>query len=716
MSALTPSNRAYGRFGLAGARAQHWRRDLSASAFAAVLGLLVALQGMTQWVAHRLAYQDALGAPVAQTVLGPAYAPWSVLVWRPRLSRSSRGREVAEAVDQALGLSALGSFAAAAVTLASRRRKVSNRTAELHGSARWAEREDIEQAGLFDPTGVVVGRWADLVAKRLRWLRSDGPDHVLLFAPTGSGKGVGPVLSTLLTWIHSVVIFDPKGDLFAQTSGWRSTFSRVFRLNFTADPRNATAFNPLAEIRIRTPREVGDVQRIALQLLSPKGDDNTSEAGQYFVRAGADLLVGAILHVLYRESAKGRCATFADVTYELCDPLRTHGQVLEDWLTFAHDPKHEENWVDLGTRTRTVTHPLVAQAARTQRNRSPKDRSPILSTVIAALAVFRDPLLIANTARSDFRIADLVHGGQPLSVYLELRPSDTERLKPLVRLLLDLWVGRLTEDDLGASPPSGAARRRILFLIDEFPLLGKLPSIETALAVARGWGIKFFLVAQDYEQIVSAYGRTESIFSNCGIRAAFCPNKPETARLLSSLVGTTTILKEASSKSGSVGQLFGYRQSLSEQEVKRELLTPDECLRLPAAKKTTGDNPRILEAGDMLVFATSVPAIYAKQALYFQDATLEARSNIAPASARPADIDLPPPDELPPPSPPPAPPLAPADDAELLAAAARHNLLPADPSRGAADDDYPVDAENDEDEEEPDDDEADDDADQEDDA
>jgi type IV secretion system protein VirD4 len=626
--------------------------------FALLVGCGLALLGAqltTQWLAHRLGYQPALGAPLARTIVGPLYTPWSALAWTEQLGTTPAALELAGGADAALNLTVVAAALGAVAALIRRRRSYTNRASELHGSARWATRDDIEQTGLLDTRGVIVGRWHDTSANRVRWLRTDGPEHMLLFAPTGSGKGVGPVLSTLLTWAESLVVLDPKGENFQLTSGWRASFSRVYRLDFTDDPSVASAFNPLAEIRIRTPRETADVQRIALQLLSPKGESE-SEAARYFINAGADLLTGALLHVLYRESAKGRTATLADVAQELSDPTRSHSQVLEQWLSHPHDPTFEQGWLD-ATGARTATHPLVAMSARAQRNRDPKDRSPILSTVVAALSLFRDPLLVAHTSRSDFRITDLVAGERPVTLYLVLRLADQDRLRPLVRLLLDLWIARLTEDTVHADAP---VRRRLLVLLDEFPILGKLPIIETALAAARGWGLKFFLVAQDYEQLVGAYGKYETLLSNCGIRAAYTPNKPETAKLLSALVGTTTVRKETQTRSTTFGALFSRRDSLAEQEVKRELLTPDECMRLPAPRKTSGDRPRILEAGDMLVFASGFPAIYAKQPLYFQDPILLERSQRVPSTPRPADIIFLPPrlPEPPQPAPPAAPPLA----------------------------------------------------------
>jgi len=53
------------------------------------------------------------------------------------------------------------------------------------------------------------------------YLRHDGPEHVMYFAPTRSGKGVGLVVPTLLTWPGSAIVHDIKGENWQITAGFR---------------------------------------------------------------------------------------------------------------------------------------------------------------------------------------------------------------------------------------------------------------------------------------------------------------------------------------------------------------------------------------------------------------------------------------------------------------------------------------------------------------
>jgi len=88
---------------------------------------------------------------------------------------------------------------------------------DLHGTARWAVWRDVVKAGLTGPAGVVVGGWKR--RRKVQTLRHDGPEHVLCFAPTRSGKGVSLVLPTLLSWNESVLVLDIKGENHALTAG-----------------------------------------------------------------------------------------------------------------------------------------------------------------------------------------------------------------------------------------------------------------------------------------------------------------------------------------------------------------------------------------------------------------------------------------------------------------------------------------------------------------
>ena len=595
-----------------GAHVARRREGLSgpAAAAAALLILLAffAVQSAaTQYVAHRLAHPPEF-AP--QRVAGALYRPWAWFSsWRefvvardPRLY--GHARSISTGGTAALGL-------AIALT-ALRRRRRARADASLHGTAHWASADELRRTGLLPeggqpPTGVFVGGWRH--RGTLHYLRHAGPEHVLAFAPTRSGKGVGLVIPTLLTWPHSVLVHDPKGEAWALTAGWRSRAgSRCLR--FDPAGEGAARFNPLSAVRIGTLQEVGDAQGIATMIVDPEGkglNDHWSKTSQ-------SLLTALILHVLLAQARHGRVGTLRDVAELIARPGESIRETLEDLLDFAHLPDGS-------------THPAVLGEAQANLNKEDRELSSVVSTVASYLALYRDPLVAANTAVSDFEIDDLMHAETPVSLYLVIRPADQARVRPLVRLMITQVVRRLTERmDFERGRAVAHYRHRLLLLIDEFASLARLPVIEEGLAIMAGYGIKAMLIVQDLQQLVRAYGREEAILGNCHVRVAYAPNKIETAELLSKMTGRSTVVRKKRSHSGRGGTLSNVSESLD--EVGRPLLTPDEVMRLPGPVKDRDGG--IAAGGDMLVFVAGAAPIYGSQVLYFQDPVLSARAAVAP--------------------------------------------------------------------------------------
>jgi type IV secretion system protein VirD4 len=212
--------------------------------------------------------------------------------------------------------------------------------------------------------------------------------------------------------------------------------------------------------------------------------------------------------------------------------------------------------------------------------------------------------------------------GPKVSLYIVSPSSDMDRIKPLTRLVLNMTLRRLTEGM--AYNADGTSKslypHRLLLLIDEFPSLGKLDVFEEALAFIAGYGLKALLITQDLSQLQKAYSKDESIVSNCHIRIAYAPNKIETAELLSHMTGKTTVTQTQLQYSGSRLAMMLQNVNTSENTVGRELLTPDECMRLPE--------------GDELVFMAGHSPIYCQKIKYYADRQLNARMLMRAASSQ----------------------------------------------------------------------------------
>ena len=541
----------------------------------------------TQWCAAMLGYQSQLGS--AWLIVGetPVYRPWAIFLWWYHYD--AYAPRVFDKAGTLAGASGFLGCAAAIIGSLWRARQARNVT--TYGSARWAKPQEIERAGLNRDAGVFLGRL------RGNYLRHDGPDHVMAFAPTRSGKGVGLVVPTLLSWTGSAVIHDIKGENWQLTAGWRSRFSHVLLFNPT-DPRSAR-YNPLLEVR-RGESEVRDVQNIADILVDPEG---ALERRNHWEKTSHSLLVGAILHILYAEEEK----TLARVATFLSDPQRPFVATLKRMMTTNH----------LGTTETPQVHPVIASAAREVLNKSDNERSGVLSTAMSFLGLYRDPTVAEVTSRCDWRIADLVDAAQPVSLYLVIPPSDISRTKPLVRLILNQIGRRLTERLDGV----GSAKRnhRLLMMLDEFPALGRLDFFETSLAFMAGYGVRAFLIAQSLNQIEKAYGEHNSILDNCHVRVAFATNDERTARRISDALGTATEQRSMRNYAGHRLAPWLAHVMVSRQETARPLLTPGEVMQLPPA--------------DELVLVSGLSPIRAQKLRYYEDRNFTSRIAPPPALA-----------------------------------------------------------------------------------
>jgi len=563
----------------------------------------------TQYAAYRLRFDPALGPPLLRVWgIGPLYAPPSFFVWWWRF-----GHVAGTATIWRVGLSFVSGSSSLALLVAlvmtGRRARALNRPADTHGSARWAQRADLEAAELIGrDAGVYIGAWQE--GRTLHYLRHSGPQHVLAFAPSRSGKGVGLVVPTLLTWPASCVVNDVKGENWALTAGWRRRELGSVCLKFdpTAPPGSAARYNPLLEVR-PWPHDVRDAQLIADMLV--EADEHGTR--DHWDLTAHDLLVGVILHTLYAERDK----TLYGCLTILADPTRTIEATMSAMLRADHDPDGAIGWTTAAGEP-TRTHPAVAGAARALLNKSDNERSSVVSSAVKFLNLYRDPIVIANTATSDFAVRDLMPADVPVSLYLTTPPADIHRTRPLLRLLLHQIVSRLTETmDITTNPDAPATdRRQLLLMLDEFPALGRMDVLQTALAYLPGYGIKAYLIVQDVAQLAHAYGRYESIVSNCHVRTVFAANRVETAKLISDMAGTMTVHKTTRTYGGSRANAVLMHVTAGEQETARALLTPDEVMRLP-------DDVA-------LIFVAGQPPIYGRKIRYYVDPVFRARAAISP--------------------------------------------------------------------------------------
>ncbi|MBI1198601.1 MAG: TraM recognition domain-containing protein [Phenylobacterium sp.] len=417
----------------------------------------------------------------------------------------------------------------------------------LHGAARWAGEAEIRRAGLRAAVGILLGR------KGGRLLVFGGQEHVMLYAPTRAGKGVGVVIPNLLAWPDSVVVLDVKRENWEATAGFRAAHGQAAHLFDPLAPDGRTSrYNPLGHIDRTDPAGVLDeLQRIAAMLFPhpPNADPFWAESARTgFVGVGA-----------YLAETPERPLTFGALYAELT----------------AGDPR--VRFPALIARRRRDGRPLSAGCVRALTDFTSASENTFASvrqSLTAKLNLWLNPRVCAATDASDFDLSTL--RSRRASIYLAASPDNLIRVAPLYALLFQQLIDRSCRE----RPDPARHPHQVLVLLDEFARLGHAEVLARAFAYVAGYGLRLLPVLQSPAQLRAEYGPdvTEEILANCAVEIAFAPKELRLARELSERLGDTTV--RSPSRSRPTGLSRGHR-SVSESEQRRPLLLPQELSRMP---------------------------------------------------------------------------------------------------------------------------------------
>jgi len=487
---------------------------------------------------------------------------------------------------------------------------------EGHGSARWATRADIVRAGLLEShvtgTSLIVGGWQDPTARKNakpEYLVHTGPESATAFAPSGSAKTVALVIPNLLCYESSAFVMDVKGELWRATAGYRHTVlgQKVLFHDPSSSNPDGARFNCLEEVNIDQDTAVKDVQMIAVYLI-PSSSDQTQNA--HFEDSARSLGVAVILHELSKAYHNGKRSTnIASVLSAITQVDSTIKEYLREMVEYR-----------LGNDNIAR---VIRETATEMLGREEREFSGVISSLITPLSIFRDPVLAAATASSDFKILDLVEYPDRMTLYLTIRPSDRDRLKHYFALFINLMFRRLTSE----MSQEIEHRNELLLMLEEFSSMPPLPVVQQSMDVMRGFGLKAFIILQDVESLNALYGQNETFTSNSKVQIAYTPSKPKTAQLICDMVGTTTVTELTGSQQRKLAALLPSSENHAEGVHSRKLLTQDEVMRLGVP--TLNAKNEMIKAGETLVFVRGCRPIRGIQTPYFFDNELKQRAEIS---------------------------------------------------------------------------------------
>lgn len=479
------------------------------------------------------------------------------------------------------------------------------RQRSLHGDARFAKRGDIARAKLLDddPFGIVLGRFeGDL-------LRLGGAQHVILTAPTRSGKTAGVAIPVLLAYQGSIVALDIKGELYAATSGWRAKQGqKVFVWAPYAEDRRGHRFNPLQCVSAQPELRFSQLQSIGASLYP---DDPNKDS--FWVQQARNAFFGFASYMYERWDADVRTLHQAGVPRsEWPDPDTSLGFPSFEQLfrLCAGDGGDLKPFVRglmaqpfVGPDTRASLSSLVSQADETF--------GSILGSLQEPLAQFLNPILAHATNACDFTLSDLRR--RKTTLYVVVPPNKLAEARKLLNIFFSTVVGENTrrtpgEDQTLTTP--------CLLLMDEFTAMGRVDILASSISHTAGYGLRSLPIIQSLSQLDATYGAdvARNFITNHGASVVFTPREQRDAEEYSKMLGDTTVRTKRRSTSRGKGMNRGAGRSVSwnEGEERRPLMLPQEIKALSADKE--------------IIFVEGVPhPILAEKIRYYRDGFFKKR-------------------------------------------------------------------------------------------
>lgn len=421
----------------------------------------------------------------------------------------------------------------------------------LHGDARFASSREIRKAGLLGKRGIIVGK------KGSEYLMFDGAQHVLLSAPTRSGKGVSVVIPNLLTWPESCVVLDIKRENWDITSGYRRKYGqRCYLFNPGASDGRTHRYNPLGYISEDPGRRIDDIQKIANMVFPDlQGTD------PIWTATPRSLFLGVVLLLL---ESPGKPVTL--------------GQVLRETLTDGDGKDYFDKAIrDRRESGRGLSGACIRGLQSYTSIASENTRSGIMTSFRSRLELWMNPAIDAATSDNDFDLRELRK--RKMSVFIGITPDNLERMQPLINLFFQQLIDLNTRELPQQNPD---LKYTCLLLMDEFTAMGKVNILSKGISFIAGYGLRMMPIIQSPAQLVEVYGKdaAQTFQTNHALNIVFPPKASETsvARDISEWLGYTTVKSASKSRNTEIFRRKNHSENVSDQ--RRALLLPQEITSL----------------------------------------------------------------------------------------------------------------------------------------
>ncbi|MED1469807.1 VirD4-like conjugal transfer protein, CD1115 family [Bacillus salipaludis] len=422
-------------------------------------------------------------------------------------------------------------------------------------------------------------------------------NHFVAGGP-GSSKTQGYVVTNVLHEKEcSLVVTDPKGEVYEMTSEVkRRQGYDVHVVNFS-EMEYSDRYNPFDYVR-----EEIQASTVANAIVASKNDPKRKD---FWYNAQFSLLKALILYV----------------NHELSPNQRNMRGVLDFLQEFDPDDREDgASELDGQFLILDKSHPARRAYELGFKKSQEKTRANIIISLLTTIGDFTSSSVSRFTSFSDFFLGDV--GKRKIALYVIIPVMDST-WEGLINLFFNQMFQELYK--VGAQNRARLPQP-VVFILDEFPNLGKFPDYERFLATCRGYGIGVLTIVQNITQLQEKYGReqAESILGNCGTKICLGNVNETTARYFSQLMGKTTAKFETGSSSESKGKSSSTSSSSSYSYAARNLMNEDEILTMSKDDCIiiiTGKHPiKAKKAYQYLLFPNVTDSYYVSQ-LDYQNTT-----------------------------------------------------------------------------------------------
>jgi type IV secretion system protein VirD4 len=433
--------------------------------------------------------------------------------------------------------------------------------------------------------------------------------HVMTIAGSRGGKGRSLIVPNMLMYEGSVMAIDPKGELARITSRARTELGqRVIVLDpfgaslqgCKSDEQRAAlkarfgCFNPLAELDPLSPTFVEDAAVIANSLIQ---DGRSND--RFWSDSAKVLLLAIVLFVFTLPEDDRNLCTVRDL-------LALKGKLLTTLATRMEKTPQVALWVLMkDVQGNEEFKDIIRSAGHTFGDMHENGRSSVLSTARTETAFLDSPMLRETLHKSDFKLHDLKRGA--VTVYLCLPAGRMMTHANWLRTIIDLGMYAFEKDADPVAVP-------LLMVLDEFPVLGYMRTIEAAAGQIAGFGVKLWTIVQDITQLQRLYRDSwETFVANSGVVTAFANTDGSTLSYLSGQLGTINmdLVKDSGA---SAAQKRGGASLTQEHPREDPLLAKHELAKTFAREKLR-----------ILVMPAGLPPLALQRARYDQDSNFQGR-------------------------------------------------------------------------------------------